>query len=131
MAAANIDDVIAMAPTDIAIVSYGGVESLFVQMSLWIDGMFRPPQAIFPPALDDNRNPGQRPVTDWLGTHVQARALVALEGLLAGQSGVVGTSACIDAVVRVASAVRIANILGFILPIQENAVVSLYNAVWT
>lgn len=126
--AANIDDVIAFTSTDVAEVSYGNVLSLFTQMNLWIAGMFSEATGIFPPSQNAVKSPGQRPVSDWFSEHVKARDLI--EGPAAGQSGVVGTSACIDAVVRVATAVKFATINSLILPAQQTAVVTLYNAVW-
>lgn len=126
--AANIDDVIAFAATDIAEVSYGGVLSLFTQMNLWIAGMFGEAAGIFPPTANEQRSPGQRPVSDWYAEHLKARD--AIEGPGVGASGVVGTSACIDAVVRVALAVKYATLATLITPAQQTAVVNLYNAVW-
>ena len=126
--AATIDDVIVFAPTDIAEVSYDGVLSLFTQMNLWTDGMFSEATGIYVPAQDSQRNPGQRPVTDWLGEHVMA--IAAIEGPGVGASSVVGTSACINAVTRVASAVKFATINGYVTAAQQTAVVTLYNAVW-
>jgi hypothetical protein len=128
MPAADIDDVIAMASTDIATLSYGGVKSLFTQMGLWIAGVFQP-GGIFPPASDGAMTPGQRPVTDWYAQHLLAKA--AIEGPAVGASGVVGTSATIDAVVRVATAVKFATIAGYTSAAQQTAVVALYNTVWT
>ncbi len=126
-AASNIDDVIAFAALDIAQISYGGVDSLLTQTDLWIAGMFAQ-AGIFPPSENEQKSPGQRPVTDWLAAHLMARA--EIEGPLAGDSGVVGTSAVINAVVRVASAVKLATIATYITSAQQTAVVALYNAVW-
>ncbi len=127
-AAANIDEVITFAALDIAEVSYGGVDSLLVQTNLWIAGMFSQATGIYPPSQDAQMNPGQRPVTNWYAAHVLARA--EIEGPGPGQSGVVGTSSVINAVVRVASAVKFATINGFVTTAQQTAVVTLYNAVW-
>ncbi len=117
-AASNIDDVIAFAALDIAQISYGGVDSLLTQTDLWIAGMFAQ-AGIFPPSENEQKSPGQR---------LMARA--EIEGPLAGDSGVVGTSAVINAVVRVASAVKLATIATYITSAQQTAVVALYNAVW-
>lgn len=125
--AANIDDVIAFASLDIAEVSYGDVDSLLVQTTLWIDGVFGP-SGIYPPFENSQRSPGQRPVTDWLAAHRMAQA--EIEGPAPGQSGVVGTSAVINAVVRVASAVKFATLNGLVSAAQQTAVVALYNTVW-
>jgi hypothetical protein len=126
--AANIDEVIAFASTDVAEVSYGITDSLFVQNDLWIDGLFAAVTGIFPPSQNAVRNPGQRPVTDWLATNLMAQA--DIEGPAIGDSGVVGTSAVINAVVRTASAVKFSTINGLTTAPQEAAVVALYNAVW-
>jgi len=125
--ATNIDDVIAFASTDIAEVSYGGVQSLLVQMNAWMAGMFGEASGIFPPSKNETF-PGQRKVSDWFAEHIKARDLI--EGPGPGQSGVVGTSACIDAVVRAASAVKFATLQSLITAAQQTAVVNLYNAVW-
>jgi hypothetical protein len=128
MPAANIDDVIASCADDIATVSYDGVHSLYTQMSAWITGMFSEATGIFPPSLNETRNPGQRVVTDWYAQHLMAKA--AIEGTGVGTSGVVGTSACIDAVYRVANAVKYGVTNGYITSAQQTAVVTLYNATW-
>ena len=125
--AANIDDVIAFSTVDIAEVSYGGVDSLFVQMGLWNDGMFLE-AGIFPPSADLQLNPGQRVATDWYGSSLMASS--EIEGPGVGASGVVGTAACINAVVRTAYAVKYGVINGYVTTAQQTAVVALYNAVW-
>lgn len=128
LTAANIDAAIAATAVDVATVSYiAPPQSLFVQMSAWIAGMFSQATGIFPPS-DDDGVPGQRVVTDWFATHLLARA--EIEGPLAGDAGVVGTSAVINAVVRVLYAVKYGVINGDITSGQQNAVVALYNLVW-
>lgn len=126
--AGNIDDVIAFASTDIAEVSYLSGLSLLTQMNAWIAGMYSEATGIFKPSVNEANTPGQRPVTNWYAEHLIARDQI--EGPAPGQSGVVGTSACIDAVVRVACAVKQAKIAGFISATQQTAVVTLYNVVW-
>lgn len=125
--ALNIDEAIAFAPTDIAEVSYGGILSLFTQMNLWLAGMFSEPTGIFPPS-NNATQAGQQRVTNWLFTNLQARD--AIEGPGPGASGLVSTTACINAVVRTLSAVKFAQNDGAITPAQQAAVVALYNAVW-
>lgn len=130
-AAVTIDDVIAFASTDVANLSYGGVDSLFVAMGSWNDGMFLE-GGIFPPTQNATRElAGQRLVTDWYAAHVKALAAVQSEGITPGTSGVVGTSACIDAIVRVAWAVKEAALSGEISGTQQTAVIALYNLVWS
>lgn len=126
--AANIDEAIAFSSLDIAEVSYGGVLSLFTQMNLWIAGMFSEPTGIFPPSQNDQQNPGQRPVTNWLFTHLQARD--SIEGPAAGDSELFSTANVTNAVVRGLSAVKDATAAGTITLVQQAAVVALYNAVW-
>jgi hypothetical protein len=129
MAAVTIDDVIAFAPTDIANLSYGGAKSLYTAMQQWIAGMFGPGGTpIFPPAGNSGAYPNQRVVTDWFPTH--ELALDAIEGHGVGQSGVIGTSAVVNAVVRVAYAVKDASAKGYIAALQTESVVTLYNTVW-
>ena len=125
--ASDIDDVIAFAATDIAVLSYDSGDSLFTQNALWIDGMFGE-LGIFPPSLDSAQNPGQRVVTDWLATNKMAQA--AIEGPLTGDSGVIGTSAVINAVVRTATAVKFGAINGYVTGAKQTAVVTLFNTVW-
>lgn len=135
MTATNIDDVIAMCGTDIPVLSYGGVDSLKVQMGLWNVGMYGSPgdpnAGIFPPKDTVGREfvTSQRPVSDW--SAASELALADIEGPGVGQSGPVGTSACVDAVMRAASAVKYATIAGQITAAQQTAVVALYNLVWT
>lgn len=126
--AANISEAIAYAPGDIAEVSYQAVLSLNTQMLAWIAGMFSEATGIFKPSVNDAQSPGQRPVTNWYFTNLQARS--AIEGPGVGASGLVGTTACIDAVVRALSAVKDARTAGTITAGQETAVVALYNLVW-
>jgi hypothetical protein len=125
--ATDIDDVIKFAPFDIAQVSYLNVDSLFAQMNLWTQGLFGQ-AGIFPPSQDVQQNPGQRVVTNWYSAHVLA--INDIEGPAPGQSGVVGTTAVIVVVERVANAVKAAVPLGHITAAQQTAVVALYNAVW-
>jgi len=134
--ATNIDEVIAFCAIDIAAVSYGGVDSLYTQMGLWIVGMFSTPSGpssgIFPPERNEqavNTVDGQRRVTDWLATSLMAKAQI--EGPGVNDAGVVGTSACIDAVTRVANAVKYATLASAISAGQQTAVVALFNLVWT
>jgi hypothetical protein len=127
MTAVTITDVINDAANDIAAVSYGGTQSLFTQMNLWTNGMFGP-SGIFPAADNPQKNPGQRPVSNWYVTHLQA--INVIEGPGVGQSGVVGTSAVINAVERAAYAVKFAVINGYITAGQQTAVIALYNTVW-
>jgi len=134
--ATNIDDVIAYAATDIAALAYGGVKALYTQMGLWNVGMFSTPAAptggIFPPNADATAvlpEGGQRLVTDWFAQSVLAKN--AIEGTGVSSAGVVGTSACIDAVTRVAYAVKYARAAGVISAAQQTAVVTLFNTVWT
>lgn len=124
--AADIDDVIAFASTDIAEVSYGGIESLFTQMQEWIDGVFAE-SGIFPPSSNET-NAGQRQITNWYAESLLARDTI--EGPAAGDSGLVSTSNVINAVVRTAYAVKYAAIEGSITGAQQTAVVTLYNNVW-
>ena len=128
MPAVTIDDVITLAPTDIADLSYGGVKSLYTQMGLWIAGMFASTTAIFPASANDGQYPNQRVVTDWYAQH--ELALVSIEGQGVGQSGVIGTSEVINAVVRVAYAVKNAQAAALISGAQVAAVITLYNATW-
>lgn len=129
-AAANINEAIQFAATDIAEVSYVNppARSLLVQMNAWIAGMFSEATGIFKPSINDDKSPGQRPVTDWFGQHLIAKSKI--EGAAVGAAGVVGTSAVIDAVVRVLSAVKFATVAGNITAGQQTAVVTLYNTVW-
>lgn len=126
--AATIDDVIIQCSEDIGALSYGGVSSLFTVMQTWTDSMFLDETSIFPPSADLNRNPGQRVVTDWYAQHLMA--LDSIEGPGVGESGVVGTAAVIDAVFRVANAVKYAVINGNISSAQQTSVVALYNSTW-
>lgn len=129
LTAVTIDDAIASCAIDVANVSYvTPAASLFVQMNLWITGMFSEATGIFPPSLDDDNDPGQRVVTDWFAQHLIARDTI--EGPLTGDAGVVGTSAVIDIVVRVLYAVKYGLINGNIATGQQNAVIALYNLVW-
>lgn len=125
--AANIDEAIAFAPTDIAEVSYGGVLSLETQMNAWIAGMFVEAAGIFPPSNNETQA-GQQRITNWLFTNLQARD--AIESPAPGGSGLVSTTACINAVVRTLSAVKFATIDGAVTLVQQAAVVALYNVVW-
>ncbi len=128
--ATTIDDVIDFASTDVALLSYGGVDSLFTAMTAWTDGMFKP-AGIFPPANNDIREiGGQRVVSDWYAAHVKAIDLIQSEGTAAGDTGVVSTSACIDVIVRVANAVKYGVIATQITSVQETAVIALYNLIW-
>lgn len=129
--AANIDQAIALSASDIATLSYGGAQSLYTRMNAWIAGMFSEATGIFKPSA----NPGvevqaqqQRVVTDWLAQH--KLALSEIEGQLAGQSGLIGTSAVINAVVRALYAVKYAVINGQATAAQQTAVVALYNLSW-
>ena len=135
--AANIDEVIAFCATDIAHAAYGGAApSLFMRMGQWNAGMFSNPSdvngGIFPPQRNEqstNAEDGQRRVTDWLAESLMARA--AIEGPGISDPQVVGTSACINAVTRVANAVKYAALATAITGAQQSAVVTLYNTVWT
>lgn len=125
--AANIDQAIAFAPTDIAQVSYQAVQSLLTQMNAWLAGIFSEPTGVFPPSNNETQA-GQQRVTNWLFTNLQARD--AIESPAPGGSGLVSTTACINAVVRTLSAVKYATIDGATTVAQENAVVAVYNLVW-
>lgn len=130
--AANIDEAIEFCATDIAAMSYDPAESLFDQMVLWIDGMFLE-SGIFkpslnPPASSGADRPGQRAVTDWYAQHLMAKA--EIEGPAPGDASVVGTSAVINAVVRVLYAVKQATLAGGSTVAQQTATVALYNATW-
>lgn len=122
--AADIDDVIAMAASDIAAVSYEEVESLQVQMALWNAGMFAE-SGIFPPSANAG---SQRAVSNWYGT--SSKAYDTIEGPAPGGASIFATSNCINAVVRAAYAVKYAAIDGTITTTQEDDVVTLYNTVW-
>jgi hypothetical protein len=129
--AANIDQAIAMSAANIAALSYGGVTSLYTRMNSWMTGMFSQASGIFKPSANPGpevNEPGQRVITDWYAQHFLARA--AIEGQAAGQSGLVGTSEVINAVVRVLYAVKYAVIAGRATSSQQTAVVTLYNASW-
>lgn len=130
MPAANIDQAIAFSGDYIAAVSYGGIKSLATQFNLWIAGMFSESTGIYKPSANPpvQAAPGPRTVTDWFAEHLMAAA--AIEGPGIGQSGVVGTSAVIDAVSRVLSAVKFAVINGFISAGQQTATVTLFNTCW-
>lgn len=127
--ATNIDEVIEFASTDIALVTYGGVDSLDVQMGLWTDGMFGA-SGIFPPAANGAPSApiGQRAVSDWYGQHLIARG--EIEGVGIGAAGLIGNSAVTNAVVRAAYAVKYATLNSQISVAQQTAVVALYNATW-
>lgn len=126
MPAANIDDAIAMCADEIAVVSYGAVESLDTQMGLWNSGMFNISTGIFQPGIGQRSQQGT--VSDWFGPHLLARDQILGTGV--GDSTPVGTSAVIDVVFRVLNAVKFANINGFITQGQEDDTVALFNAVW-
>lgn len=133
--AADIDQAITFADNNIAEVSYGvasptapPTESLYVQMNLWIVGMFSEATGIFPPSEDATRDPGQRAVTDWYAQHLIA--VDEIEGTAVGASGALGTAAVINAVSRALWAVKFATINGDITAPQQTAVVTLFNTVW-
>lgn len=128
MPVATITEAIQVAATDIAALSYGGVDSLSVQQQLWIDAIFGELAGVFPPSQNLTRDPGQRLVTDWLYTNLAAKR--AIEGVGVGASGVVGTSAVIDAVERTLLAVRDATLAGEITTAKQTLVVTAYNSVW-
>lgn len=119
----TIDEAIQQAPGIIASASYGGVISIYAQMGLWNTGIF---QTIFPSSGDSDAS--QRRITDWYLTSLQARA--AIEGPAAGDSELVGTSATIDAVVRVLCAVRDTVAAGLQPTAKRTAVIALFNSVW-
>lgn len=123
MPVATIDEAIQQAPGIIAVASYGGVVSIFTQMGLWNTGVF---VTTFPNS--GNQDVGQRRITDWYLTSLQARA--SIEGVLPGTSGVVGTSETIDAVVRVLYAVRDTVAAGLQPVAKRTAIIALFNAVW-
>lgn len=128
----TIDAALAQAPSDIALVTYGNpppaTQSLSAQFDLWTNGMFGNAGA-FPPSQNDVRDPGQRVVTDWYAQHVIAKS--EIEGPAVGAAGVIGTSAVINAVVRVLWAVKYGLVNNQITAAQEAAVIALYNLVWT
>jgi hypothetical protein len=126
MAVPDIDGAISRCDDNIAHVSYDSSDSLYVQMNLWITGLLGP-AGVFPPTSDETQQ-GQRKVTDWYAQ--QLLALNSIEGQGVGDSGVVGTSECINAVFRVLNAVKFARINQDITQAQEDDVVDLYNDVW-
>lgn len=124
--ATTIDDVIEFAPTAIAGVAYGGVDSLLTQMQLWIAGLLSA-SGIFPPASNELQ-PGQRAATNWYAEHL--KAVDTIEGPGPGDAEALGVAATINAVVRVANAIKFANIAGGITNAQVTDVITLYNTVW-
>lgn len=126
--AASLDAAIAEAPEDIATLAYGGVDSLYTQMQLWIAGIFST-TGVFPPANNGINPPGQTLVTDWYATNLFA--LADIEGPLVNNAGVIGTSAVINAVVRTLSAVVAAIDSGDVSSANGTLVLNLYNSTWT
>jgi hypothetical protein len=124
--AVTIQDAIDFCADNIAELSYDGVVSIKTRMTDWIDDVFGA-AGVFPPSFigDD----GQRRVIDWYGTNVLANE--AIEGPAAGDSGVVGTCACIDAVVRTLCAVRDATAAGSTTVGQRTATIAAFNTQWT
>ena len=125
--AVTIDDVINYAQQDLPIIAYdiSYALSLFTQVGLWSTGMFSEASGIFPPSENEVANPGQRPVSNWMGTTLQA--LDSIEGPAVGDAALVGTSTSVNAVVRAASAVKYATINGYITAGNQTAVIALYN----
>jgi len=131
--AANIDEVIEFAALDVGQTAWIGAldfTALLAALDNWIAGMFSEATGIFPPSLDDQMNPGQRPVTNWLAAHVQARAAVDAALNPVPLNDIIAPSSVIDAVVRVASAAKFAQADGFITALQVAAIVTLYNLEW-
>jgi hypothetical protein len=128
--ATNIDEAVAFASDNIAILSYGGVLSLYTQFQTWIAGMFSEATGIYKPSANPAQAAaaGPRVVTDWLATHLLAQQQI--EGTTPGSSELVGTSAVIDAVTRVLSAVKFATINAKITAGQQAATVVLFNLAW-
>ena len=123
--ATDIDEAIAFAADAIATVSYDPSASLLTQFNIWIQGTFTAPTAVFPAVANSDKT---RTVTDWLGEHLLAQQLILGTGNT--DTGPVGTSEVIDACTRVLSAVKFANINGYITQAQEDAMVFLFNALW-
>jgi hypothetical protein len=126
--AADIDEAIQFAPEDIANDTYNGILSIYLQMGLWIDGLFSAATGIFPPSANGNGNPGQRAITGWYYTSLAARA--AIEGPLPNNCGLIGQAAVTNAVSRVLNAVKFAAENDQITFAQRDLVVTLYNDVW-
>lgn len=127
MPAVTIDDCITNCAQNIANLSYGAVLSLKTHFQSWTDGLFAEAAGIFKPSHNDTEE-GQRRVTNWYGYHLQA--LGTIEGAGVGQSGVLGTSTCIDAAFRVLNAIKFARSDGVITAAQQTAVIALFNAQW-
>jgi len=121
--AANISEAVEFCADNIAELSYDAGVSIKTRMNDWIADLFAA-GGIF----TDVANAGQRRVIDWRGPSVLASAQI--EGPLAGDSGVVGTSAVIDLVSRVLCAVRAAAGTGITVA-QRDATVTAFNTQWT
>lgn len=121
--AVTIQDAIDYASDNIGSLSYDATASLQLLMSGWIAGMFGT-SGIF----TDVGNAGQRRVIDWYGANNQAYDTI--ESATPGSTGVVSTSAVIDAVVRTLYAVRDARLAGAITSAQQIATIALFNLQW-
>lgn len=123
--ATTIQEAIDLAADNIAELSYDGVVALASRMTDWVDGMFVAPAGIY----IDVDSTSQRRVLDWFGPTRRAQA--EIEGPNPGDSGLIGTSAVIDAVTRALCAVRDSALAGAISATQETDTVTLFNLAWT
>jgi|SRR5271154_2172619 len=127
--AVTIDDVITQCGLKIANLAYVTGNGFYNQNQAvpnWIAGMFSQTSGIFPPSSDQLVK--QRVVTNWLAQHKIAQALLIPADFLQQPDS---TSAVIDAVFRVANAVKFAVIDNLITVGQQNAVIALFNTTWT
>lgn len=123
--AVTIQDAIDFCADNIAELSFDGVVSIKDRMNDWIAEMFGQVAGIFV----DVANAGQRRVIDWRGPTDMANE--SIEGPLAGDAGLIGTSNTIDAVVRTLCAVRDSRLANAITVAQETATIAAFNTNWT
>lgn len=124
-AAANIQEAIDYCAANVGQLTFDGAVSIDTRMGTWISTVFTGSAAIF--ASPESAN--ERTVSDWRIYSDMAKAKI--EGAGAGQCGLVGCSAVIDAVTRVLFATRDAAQAGRITTTQRDAVVAAFNTNWT
>jgi hypothetical protein len=122
--AVTIQDAIDFCADNIAELTFDGLVSIKTRMNAWIASIFGAAGA-----FTNVENNGQRRVIDWRGPTDMANE--SIEGPLAGDCGLIGSSNVIDAVVRTLCAVRDATIAGATTGAQEIATIAAFNVNWT
>ncbi len=123
--AANIQQAIDYCAGNIGQLTFNGAVSISARMTTWISTLFSGASPIFA----DPASANERTVSDWRIQSDIAKAQI--EGAGAGQCGLVGCSAVIDAVTRALFATRDAALASRITTTQRDAVVAAFNTNWT